>query len=455
MKVLLCCALAISLSIYQPIFAQEQNSFPPGLHGPEKVPSLQDLHKLQEAKTSTLSPPSAMAKPAGAASPAVMQEAGTTAELNELLPAQSSAKALTEINASKRVKVNEDFQLTLHGLVWTYIPALSQYQLEPKLERSLGDQQTQFRFKFRKSGRYLLSFSRQFPSTGKLEYYTLEVIAEDPKNTDPAPKIETYQAAAIPEKSLSQNMLSSSLPSSRSLSLRVTSQVLQDLRNQLASGDIEGAYKTLNSWAPNERGDIFDEAAKVFLAHGRPDYAYNMWQRNITMTGDLGESAKRGSLESAMAAQNPEWFQKSLRPFLNMVKNDARSDDAVKYQEVFQKVYSYLGSVDDQARKPMPAVQSAQAAGGDAANSKAPLADVANADIFDFYQMYIQNFRDKNVPRIIYEMALILEKPGKMQDLQQAGTLYRSLQSDYPVDRYSELASQRLHYLNRQFFVVR
>ncbi len=83
------------------------------------------------------------------------------------------------------------------------------------------------------------------------------------------------------------------------------------------------------------------------------------------------------------------------------------------------------------------------------------MADSEKADdILEFYQTYVNN-ADSNSPEILYNMGLLFEQPGRHQDIRRVGRLYKNIQVNYPVDEYSQKATARLDYLNRQFFHVR
>ena len=314
------------------------------------------------------------------------------------------------INLSKTIALGDIFPLSLYGLIWTYIPSRSETPTKPEFERKLEDQSTSFLFDLKETGRYLLAFSRQIPSTGNLEYYNAEIIVEEPPIVSSAQnaalltspsRLAGGQSAGIPEK-------------------QMAGRVHSDVRSLLQNGELQAAYETLQNWPERERGDIYEVAAQYFLNADMNAQAIDMWQRNVSLDGDLHNKAVKGILNALIQSNDAE----KLVEWLPQMVEQARTIRA----EDFARVYQILSQ--------STALENRE-------------------NMLNFYQTYLSLYPGKNSPEILYKMALFFEKPGSKQDLRRARQLYRDIQREYPVDEYEVKASERLNYLNRHFFLVR
>ena len=358
--------------------------------------------------------------------------------LNEwVIPQRGTAEK--QINISKTIPLGDSFQLSLHGLIWTYIPGLSEYPRKPEFERELGNLKTSFHFRFLAVGRYFLTFSRQFPSTGELEYYNAEIIVEGSKPS-------AYMIAApIDSNNTTQQNIKLTDDSSGNVSnldndinYRITSQVISDIHQMLKDGELEAAYHTLNSWPEYERGSIYDTAARYFLEAGMNLKAADMWQRNVSLEGDLHGKAIKGILEALTRSDNPSRLFEWLPQFLEQAKNQSNNPNQNQLinSEDFAKLFQTISKLNQNSEKGL-------------------MGHPYSSAILDFYQTYVNLYPDRNSPEILYHMGLFFEKPGKSQDLRRARQLYNNIQINYPVDKYNSRASDRLNYLNRQVFLVR
>ncbi len=385
------------------------------------------------------------------------------ADLNDVVIPQRSSPS-EQINVSKTISLDTPLQLSLHGLIWTYIPSLSQYPNQPDFERELGNLETSFRFEFPSAGRYLLAFSRQFPSTGELEYYNAEIIVEgepgepreEPTGNTP---VETSQAQAFMAEPIETNNVAQkqglNLKSNantqniveNNLNYRITSQVVSGVQRMLDDGELESAYQTLNNWPASERGDIYDTAAQKFLDAGMYSQAVDMWKHNTSLDGELQNRAVVGIVHALTQSADSESLLQWLPEFVEQAKRQQEEDSLLQESLIdsndFADIYRTLFKLGDTSAN-------------DSTNHTVAMADNEKAnDILEFYQTYVNHFADSNSPEILYNMGLLFEQPGRHQDIRRAGRLYKNIQVNYPVDEYSQKATERLDYLNRQFFHVR
>ncbi|WGK69699.1 hypothetical protein P0082_02220 [Candidatus Haliotispira prima] len=361
-----------------------------------------------------------------------------------------------QTNISKTISLGDPFRLLLHGLIWTYIPGLSEAPRGPEFERELGNLETSFVFRFPTVGHYFLTFSRQLPSTGELEYYNAEIIVEDDQASATSPdnglQSGAMMATPIPNSGLPL------IPADREVKLmnagtkniseldseinyRITGQVISDIRKLLKDGEMESAYQTLNNWPSRERGDIYDTAAQYFLNAGMNTEAVDMWQRNVGLAGELQSKAVVGIVEALTRNDDANRLLEWLPQFLQQASSGQNSPDQTPliHTEDFAKVYRTLSKLNEDS--PQSTIVS----------SESKYAEY----VLKFYQTYVDFYADSNSPEILHKMGLFFEEPGKNQDLRRARQLYKSIRTNYPVDEYSQKASDRLHYLDRQFFLVR
>ncbi len=371
-----------------------------------------------------------------------------------------------QTNVSKTIPFGESFHVSLHGLIWTYIPGLSEYPRKPEFERELGNLKTSFRFEFPAVGRYFLTFSRQFPSTGKLEYYNAEIIVEKPalqyqiqgqdsrsnyqnmvaapiiKNNTLSPNVSSSQLGnnASPS-SLTKNNLSKISNIDKDINYRITSQVISDIRQMLEDGEFDAAYQTLSSWPERERGEIYDTAAQYFFDAGMNEQAVNMWQRNANIEGYLQSKALVGITKALSNSFDSKKLLEWLPQFLEQAKNEQNQPLQERQigSEDFANIFTTLF-------KKSPNTAQTAVIFTDSKNA---------AHLLDFYETYVNSYSDQNEPEILYSMGLFYEQPGEHQNLRKAKDSYNNIQINHSVDEYSQKASERLNYLNRQFFLVR
>ncbi len=366
-----------------------------------------------------------------------------------------------QINISKTIPMSDSFHLVLHGLIWTYIPSLSHTPHEPEFERELGNLKTSFVFQFPVAGRYLLTFSRQLPSTGELEYYNAEIMVtgEEPSVDAAAgdanfPSQRLQAKPIVPESSAQLSVENEVLAAGSSssigmaeldsdMSFRITSQVISDIRTLLQDGELDSAYQTLNNWPARERGDIYDTAARYFADVGMHSEAVDMWRRNIGLEGELHDKALVGIIQALTKGGERDKLLDWLPQFVEQAREQQNNplEQSLVSAEDFAAVYQILQQLDTAP------VQNSTAVSVKPAETP--------QQVLDFYQAYVELYPDRNSSEILYKMGLLFEKPGEKQDLRKARQLYQDIQTNYPVDIYSQKAAERLNYLNRHFFLVR
>ena len=361
-----------------------------------------------------------------------------------------------QTNISKTIPFGQSFQVSLHGLIWTYIPGLSEYPRKPEFERELGNLKTSFRFQFPAVGRYFLTFSRQFPSTGKLEYYNAEIIVQKPESKGVRNNYQNMVAAPILKNNtlipnvannqLGTNTTPSSLAKNnlsgidKDINYRITSQVISDIRQMLEDGELDAAYQTLNSWPERERGEIYDTAAQYLLDAGMNSQAVDMWQRNTKIEGNLQSKALVGITQALSNLSDSKKLLQWLPQFLEQAKNEQNQPIQNRQinSEDFANIFTTLFKKSPNMATTVISTNN------------------QNADnLLDFYETYVNSYSDQNQPEILYSMGLFYEQPGRHQNLRKAKDSYNSIRINHSVDEYSQKASERLNYLNRQFFLVR
>lgn len=308
---------------------------------------------------------------------------------------------------SYRHVLGTPLELTLYNVVWTYIASLSGYPERPVFEREIARDTTLFKVEFPKEGEYSLTFSRQSADSGKLEYYTVEVIVERPE--EPETLVSEERDQPRPEDS--------------------RTRIIGDLRSRLRNGELDSVYETLTAWPESRQGGrIFEEAAQALAESGDDQRAAELWDRNLKMDGELGTKALRGVLSASLRQNRPEEFPRLLDRLLSL----SESPDSGVLQSDYAAFYRAFSD-------PGFPLESTLSVG----------------DLLTFYETYTDQFPDRNRPGLLYQMGALLEKPGESQDLRRARKLYQEIERNYPVSEYSLKAAGRLHDLNRQFFVVR
>ncbi|MEM9423771.1 MAG: hypothetical protein AAF975_03150, partial [Spirochaetota bacterium] len=252
-----------------------------------------------------------------------------------------------------------------------------------------------------------------------------------------APATEVVASPSVAEENIKLTQSIGKSAPAHDINYRITSQVISDIRRMLKDGELEAAYQTLNNWPAHERGDIYDTAARHFLAAGMNSEAADMWQRNMGFDGDLQGKALRGITQSLTAGDDLDKLLEWLPLFLQRARNQLNEPHQTLQigAKDFEKIFQSLAKRND-------------------LSDEEKISGAKADQLLDFYETYVSLYPDSNSPELLYYMGLFFERPGKSQDLRRAKQLYQNLRANYPVDEYSPKASKRLHYLNRQFFLV-